>query len=169
MPSAHKIHTEGNSTLDWRCLRYMSHSKNVPALEFWTILCSPALSDRNYGWQPANVLGGPEAPRTNVWGPWKLPPTMPSGPPVCGWGGVKPVKTRTRAAFLAAEGGALDFGGRLWRDCGADTLSLRLAHRYHEPFCLACATEVRIKKNTNKIRILKLFFNRTGPRKALGK
>ena len=30
---------------------------------------------------------------------------MPSGPPVSGWGGVKPAKTRTRAAFLATEGG----------------------------------------------------------------
>ena len=71
---------------------------------------------------------------------------MPSGPPVSGWGDVKPAKTRTRAAFLAAEGGAWDFGGRLWRDCGADTLPLRLAHRYRESFCLACTAGVRIQK-----------------------
>ena len=63
-----------------------------------------------------------------------------------GEGGVKPVNTQTRAAFLAAEGGALDFGGRLWRDCGADTLSLWLAHRYREPFDMGCAAGVRIKK-----------------------
>ena len=71
-------------------------------------------------------------------------------------GGVKPAKTRTRAAFLAAEGRELDFGGRLWRDCGADTLPLRLAHRYRESFCLACAAGVRIKKQF-KIRILDAF------------
>ena len=40
----------------------------------------------------------------------------------------------------------MDFGGRLWRDCGADTLPLRLAHRYRESFCLACTAGVRIQK-----------------------
>ena len=93
---------------------------------------------------------------------------MPSGPPVGGWGGVKPAKTRTRAAFLPAEGGELDYGGRLWRDCGDATLSLWLAHRYRESFCLACAAGVRIKKtaqNSNSGR----FFHRRGPRSMLRK
>ena len=167
MPSAHKVHREGNPILGWRCLKYISPSENVPALEFWTTLCSPALCDLHYGWQPADVLGGPEAPRTNVWEPWKLPPAMPSGPPVGGWGGVKPAKTRTRAAFLPAEGGELDYGGRLWRDCGDATLSLRLPHRYRESFCLACAAGVRIKK-TRQNSNSGAFLHRMDPRRVLG-
>ena len=146
----------------------MPHVKNVPALEFWTILRSHAPSDSHYRWQPADALGGPEAPSTNVWEPSKLPPTMPSVPHVGGWGNVKPAKTRTRAAFLAAEGGAFDFGGRLWRDCRADTLSLQLAHRYRESFCLACAAGVRIKKQL-KTRVLELSLHRRDPRSVLGK
>ena len=148
MPSAHKIHTEGNSILDWKCLKYMSHSKNVPALEFWTILCSPDPSDLHYGWQPANVLGGPEAPRTNVWEPWELPPTMPSGPPMGGWEELEAAKTLTRIALLAAGGEVWDYGGRLWRDCGADMLSFPFAQRYSESSCLACAAGVSIKQTT---------------------
>ena len=97
------MHRECNSILDWRCLKYMSHSKNVPALEFWTILCSPAPSDPHYGWQPADVLGGPEAPSTNVWEPWKLPPTMPSGPPVSGWGvGRKTCQNSNAGSFFGS-------------------------------------------------------------------
>ena len=87
---------------------------------------------------------------------------MPSGPPVSGWGDVKPAKTQTRAAFLAAEGGAWDFGGRLWRDCGADTLPLRLAHRYRESFCLACTAGVRIQKTAQNSNS-GAFFTPDGP------
>ena len=62
----------------------------------------------------------------------------------------------------------MDFGGRLWRDCGADTLSLRLAHRYRESFCLACATGIRIKKQL-KTQILDAFSTDGAREACLGK
>ena len=92
---------------------------------------------------------------------------QPSGQPVGGGEGKNLAKTRTRAAFLPAEGGELDYGGRLWRDCGDATLSLWLAHRYRESFCLACAAGVRIKKtpqNSNS----GAFLHRMDPRRVLG-
>ena len=92
---------------------------------------------------------------------------QPSGQPVGGGERKNPAKTRTRAAFLPAEGGELDYGGRLWRDCGDATLSLWLAHRYRESFCLACAAGVRIKKtpqNSNS----GAFLHRMDPRRVLG-
>ena len=127
------------------------------------MLCFTPPSNLHYGWQPSHVLGVPEPPSTNVWEPWKCPPTSHLGSPWAAGRAQKLAKTRTRAGLLATEGGALDYGGRLWRDCGDATLSLRLPHRYRESFCLACAAGVRIKKtaqNSNSGR----FFHRRGPR-----
>ena len=108
-------------------------------------------SNLHYGWQPSHVLGVPEPPSTNVWEPWKCPPTNHLGSPWAAGRGQKPAKTRTRAAFLATGGGALDYGGRLWRDCGAGTLSLRVAHRCRESFDLGCAASVRIQKSAQNL------------------
>ena len=140
-----------------------SVKKTRQGSSFGRFCASPPPSNLNYGWQSSHVLGVPELPSTNVWEPWKCPPTNHLGSPWAAGRGQKPAKTRTRAAFLATGGGALDYGGRLWRDCGDATLSLRLPHRYRESFCLACAAGVRIKKtaqNSNSGR----FFHRRRPR-----
>ena len=82
---------------------------------------------------------------------------QPSGQPVGGWEGAKTCQNSNAGSFFGNWRGALDYGGRLWRDCGDATLSLRLPHRYRESFCLACAAGVRIKKKHLKTQILDAF------------
>ena len=51
--------------------------------------------------------GRTRASKHKCLGPMEMSTNQPSGQPVGGWGGEKPAKTQTRAAFLAAEGGHL--------------------------------------------------------------
>ena len=95
----------------------------------------------------------------------EAPAGVPSGTPVAGWGGRKPAKTRILAGFLAADGQASDYGGRLWSDCGADTCLPRVAHRHLAwPTPLGSASIKQLKT-----RIPEPFLHRRGPRKMRGK
>ena len=62
-------------------------------------------SNLHYGWQPSHVLGVPEPPSTNVWDPWKCPPTNHLGSPWAVGGGENLPKLERGQLFGPLKGG----------------------------------------------------------------
>ena len=146
-------------------LGYVSYAKNALGLEFGAILSlTPPL--RSQRWVATiTCLGCTGTSKNKCSVALEAPAGVPSGTPVAGWGGRKPAKTRILAGFLAADGQASDYGGRLWSDCGADTCLPRVAHRHLAwPTPLGSASIKQLKT-----RILELFLHRRRPRKMRGK
>ena len=68
-------------------------------------MCFTPPSNLHYGWQPSHVLGVPEPPSTNVWDPWKCPPTNHLGSPWAVGGGKNLPKLERGQLFGPLKGG----------------------------------------------------------------
>ena len=68
-------------------------------------MCFTPHSNLHYGWQPSHVLCVPEPPSTNVWDPWKCPPTNHLGSPWAVGGGKNLPKLERGQLFGPLKGG----------------------------------------------------------------
>ena len=120
------------SILDWRCLKYMSYvKKRARARVLDDFVLHPPLQPPLWV-ATLTCPGRTGASKHKCLGAMEMSTNQPSGQPVGGWEGAKTCQNSNAGSFLATEGVALDYVGRLWRDCGDATSSLRLAHRYRE-------------------------------------